>query len=125
MDTGLRPSIQIPGDSSSDAQHGNGQYFTDLTAQEAQNYRRSQVSQALFRTPRKWGLTGKLQNIAWLQVLLTTGAVHHVQPLFPSQVHIDLPMRGIWLRPGTHNLPPHHIIDNGLVLFQPMPSGNR
>jgi hypothetical protein len=123
--TGLRPSIRVEGDPSSDAQHGDGQYFTDLHPQEAEQFKRPQVSQALFRTPRKWGITGTLSPIAWIKFSLELEEVQSVHNLFASRVREAHPIRGIWLFPNASALPARFIVEDGIVNFKPMKSGSR
>ena len=122
---GLRPSIQIEGIPNSDAQHGNGHYLTDLAPDIAEKFSRPQVSQALFKLPRKWGLTGKLQNIAYLEFNLADEKLKRVHDLFSSQVQKQYPKLGIWLHAGEDILSSQYIAGWGLLSFQPMPSGNQ
>lgn len=123
--TGLRPSIRIPDQPSSDAQHGDGHYLTDLSPSEAARFTRPQVSQAFFMTPRKWGTVGNLAPIAWVAFAFPKGTVQRVAPLFPSQVTFNYPSRGIWLYPSTGILSSTLIRGSGLVTFQPMANGNQ
>jgi hypothetical protein len=122
---GLRPSIRIEGLSTSDAQHGDGHYLTDLSPEIAEQFSRPQVSQALFKLPRKWGLTGKLQNIGYLAFDMDKKHITRVHDLFASQVQKQYPNLGIWLHPSTKLLAVKYIVESGLIRFKAMPSSNQ
>jgi hypothetical protein len=122
---GLRPSIRIEDIPATDAQHGNGHYLTDLAPEIVEKFTRPQVSQALFKLPRKWGLTGKLQIIAFIEFNLPDGKLKRVHDLFPRQVQKQYPELGIWLHPSEEVLWSEYIQGWGLISFQPMPSGNQ
>lgn len=122
---GLRPSIRLAANPSSDAQHGNGHYLTDLSPALAEQFSRPQISQALFKLPRKWGLTGKLQNIVFIEFNLAEDVLERVYDLFPSLVQKQYPKLGIWLHPSEEILSHQYIEAWGLIRFQAMPSGNQ
>jgi len=125
LDEGLRPSQQIPGDNSSDAQWGDGQYLTDLTPEESSTVTRGQHSYALFKNPRKWGTSGNLENIAWIAFNLPSNDVDQRAPLFGFR----FPQRSIYLRWShkhpdlslMHNMSSDLAIGNGIVTFQRTP----
>jgi ADP-ribosyltransferase of polymorphic toxin system len=125
LKSGLHPSIRIEEVPSSDAQHGDGQYFTDLPPALVEDFTRAQVSQALYKIPRKWGLTGRLQTIVYIEFELEPSSVKRVHDLFPSVIAKTYPEYGIWLYPNTQNLSPDTIIVSGTITFQPMASGNQ
>lgn len=122
---GLLPSIRVLDEASSDAQHGDGHYFTDLTPQEVEQFTRAQVSQALFMTPRKWGTRGQVATIVWISFDLEEAEVVRVTGLFPSKVRSLFPNRGIWLHRSTTTLPTHYITADGTITFEPMRNGTR
>jgi len=131
---GLRPSSRDPDDPKSDAQWGDGQYFTDLAPHEAEEFTRAQVSQALYKTPRKWGTRGRLAPMGWVAFELPIARVYkepnrvtRVTDIFPSEVKRQYPGRGIWYwyYPNTATLPPTFIRGSGSIQFQPMAGGGR
>lgn len=99
--------------------------MTDLSPDIAEQFSRPQVSQALFKLPRKWGLTGKLQNIGYLAFDLDEKLVKRVHDLFASQVQKQYPDLGIWLHASTKLLSAQYIVESGLIRFKAMPSGNQ
>ena len=124
LKTGLRPSIRLKDNPKSDAQHGNGQYFTDLPSSVAEGFTRAQLSQALYKLPRKWGLTGQLQTIVYIEFELNE-SVKRVRGLFASEIARTYPDYGIWLYPNEDTLSEVTISNSGSIRFQPMPGGNR
>jgi hypothetical protein len=118
---GLRASKRVQNDPKSDAQHGNGQYFTDLTPDEASQFSRPQISQALYSTPRKWGVRGKVRDIVWLEWHLMPDMVAYVRPLFSSRPAQMYSERGIWLRSAETALSVEYLRRYGIIVFQPTP----
>jgi hypothetical protein len=120
--TGLRPSIQDPGNPRSDAQWGNGQYFTDLTPQEASSATRYQVSRAIFNIPWHWGRPPNLPTIGWLKVRVQGLPIRREDSLFTQRFE----HRSIYRHPSTINLPvAGRVVATGTVQFQPSESGYR
>jgi RHS repeat-associated protein len=116
--TGLEPSIRRPGDPNSDAQWGDGQYFTDLTPNDASTGSMFQLSRALFNSPWHWG--NKTRNdIGWIKI--------DVSKLYPYRVIRVAPVfsntygpRWIYLHPSV--LPlflDGSVAGTGLVTFKP------
>jgi hypothetical protein len=121
--TGLRPSIGDPGNPSTDAQWGDGQYFTDLTPEDASMATRYQVAKALFNIPWKWGRPPNLRNIGWIKVDVSNLPVRWVAEVFSPE---RFPGRSIYLHDSTVPLPiTDKIRGRGVVTFQPSPSGYR
>jgi hypothetical protein len=107
---GLLPSIQPLG-GGGDAKYGNGQYFTDLTPEEASTVTRGQLAYSLFEDFRRWGYR---TPIAWMKFQFRIEDVRLVDELHGSR----FPHRSIYLRGGTDTLSMSGILlDTGLVTF--------
>ena len=120
--TGLRPSIEDPNNPASDAQWGDGHYFTDLTPDEASSATRYQVAYALFSVPWKWGRPPNLGDIGWLKIDVEGLDIQWKQSLFGERFSY----RSIFLHPSTNTLPVHDRIGGtGVVRFQASASGYR
>jgi RHS repeat-associated protein len=120
--TGLKPSIRVPDDPRSDAQWGDGQYFTDATPEEASTATRQQFSYALFQHPWKFGGRPPLSPIGWIEIDVEGLSVERKAALFGQR----FPNRSIYLRLSIATLPvADRVIDTGIVTFQPGPSGSQ
>jgi hypothetical protein len=118
IDTGLNPSIRVPGNPRSDAQWGDGQYLTDLTPEESSTVTRFQHSYALFKIPWKWGRA----VVAWIKVDTRGLQIQRAEALFGSR----FPHRSIYLNPsGNVLLLTGRSAGTGVVNFAPSPSGIR
>lgn len=116
---GLKSSVAIV---NGDAQWGDGQYFTDLTPNEATSLTRFEHSFAIFNMPWKWGGRGNLKSVGWIEFELELPPVVRVAPLFGT--HFS--QRGIYLLPNSNYLPIANVMTNqGLLIFMPSPSGFR
>jgi RHS repeat-associated protein len=71
------PSIRKPEDPKSDAQWGDGQYFTDLSPQDASRGSAHQLSRALYNTPWRYN---RVKN--WVKVNVAGLPVKRVAPVF-------------------------------------------
>jgi hypothetical protein len=91
----ILPSIGTPGDPKSDAQWGNGQYFTDITPQDASIGSAHQLSRALFTHP--W-YNRKVKS--WVRVNVAGLPVRRVTPVF-SRTYGD---KWIYLHPSESPL---------------------
>jgi RHS repeat-associated protein len=78
--TGIRPSIRDENDENSDAQHGDGQYFTDITNLEAEQHTMYQLSRALFINPFHWG--GKRRSISYIAIKTNGLRIKRAVPVF-------------------------------------------
>jgi hypothetical protein len=118
----LHPSLKEKGD----AQHGDGQYFTDLTPVESATVTRQQHAYALFTQRMMWGAGRRNylpKDVAWLEFMIESRKVRWVQPLFGPQ----FPYRSIYLHETTVDLSITDIYtgNTGIVVFEPGPSGHR
>jgi hypothetical protein len=112
---GLRPSIKIPGDPSSDAQLGDGQYLTDLSPSDILSGTMFQTARALFNQPFYWGSRTR-SDIGFIKIKVSGLAYRRVAPLF-SKTFGD---RSIYLVGGRENLPlVDRVSETGSVLFRP------
>src|SRR5690606_10772891 len=89
---GLRPSGLGPG--GRDAIHGIGQYFTDISPQEAASVKRGEFMYALYQDARRHGFT---KPIGWIQVtfssrLIQSGTIRRVSDVYGQH----FPGRGFW-----------------------------
>jgi len=118
---GIRPSLAANGD----AQHGDGQYLTDLTPAESSTVTRYQHSYALFRRQFKWGGGRYASQVGWVRIDIdnpTRLFVVDVGPLFGNR----FPGRRIYLRPSDKSLPVYNRIGGtGTVTFAPTARGFR
>jgi len=118
---GIRPSLAVNGD----AQHGDGQYFTDLTPEESSTVTRYQHSYALFRRQFKWGGGRYASQVGWLKIDIdnpTKLFVVYAGPLYGNR----FPGRGIYLHLSQQNLPVYNRIEGtGTVTFAPTARGFR
>ena len=114
--TGLKPSVKIPDDPSSDAQWGDGQYFTDLTPLEATTSTRYKVSYALYKFPYKLGRgPNYLPKIGWIEIDARKLPVSRVSGLYGT----NFPGRSIYLNRSHSNLPiSDKLIQTGIVEFK-------
>lgn len=117
---GLRPSLRDPDNPKSDAQWGDGHYFTDISPEEASRYSMFQLSRALFAIPWHWG-TKTRYDIGWLRIDVSGLPLQRV-PVF-SRSYGD---RSIYLHPTRTTLPvSQRLRGTGTVEFQPTPQDLR
>ena len=93
--TGINPSIRNPDDLNSDAQHGDGQYFTDITNFEAEPYSMFQLCRALFDNPFHWG--GTRRSISYIAITTDSLRIKRAVPVF-SRTYGD---KSIYVKLGT------------------------
>ncbi len=103
------PSIRNPADPRTDAQWGDGQYFTDISPQDASRGSAYQLSRALFTMP--W-LQEKVKN--WVKINVAGLPVKRVAPVF-SRTYGD---KSIYLHPSQSPLDVVNRIDGwGITPF--------
>ncbi len=115
--TGLNPSKRDPADPKSDAQWGDGQYFTDLTPQEASTGTMFQLSRTLYNGPWHWGKRTRT-DIGWIKIDVSGLPVVRVASTFSSTYG----PRSIYLNPTSMPLSLNgRVGGTGTVIFQPSP----
>ncbi|MBI9051564.1 MAG: Ig-like domain-containing protein [Anaerolineaceae bacterium] len=120
--TGIKPSLEGHGD----AHQGPGQYFTDITPEEASTVTRGQFSAALYQVWWHWGTkTDKmntLANVAYIGIDITGLPIERKSKVYGDR----FPGRGIFVNDSVVNLPiADRLRRTGTVVFQPSPSGYR
>ena len=121
--TGLKPSIRFADTPTSDAQWGDGQYFTDLTPMEATTLTRQQFSYTLFKHPWKFGAPpASLKTIGWLKINVNKLNIGRESSLFGNRFS----HRSIYRHASTLSLPvADRLAGTGVITFQPGPTGQQ